>query len=148
MKRAVPLIALALLAACKVKQDDGKAAAPAAAALPAGMAKGPPPPPPYQMRPEFPGGNRLAGGDGKVLFEVHCGYCHLTGGMGTNLLTKQRMAAGEPPEKGLLANRTDLTADYVKQVVRMGKNAMPPQTRVDLTDAELDAVAAYLGKAK
>jgi hypothetical protein len=49
---------------------------------------------------------------------------------------------------GLLANRKDLTPDYVKLVVRHGKNAMPPQTKVDLTDPELDAVALYLGKAK
>lgn len=139
MKRAFVLGAVALLAACS-KPD--------ASAPPAQAGKGPPPPPPYQMRPENPGGNRMAGGDGKVLFEVHCGYCHLTGGMGTNLLTKQRMAAGEPPEMGLLANRKDLTPDYVKQVVRQGKNAMPAQTKVDLTDPELDAVALYLGKAK
>ncbi|AXU18929.1 hypothetical protein C7W88_07635 [Novosphingobium sp. THN1] len=106
------------------------------------------PPPPYQMRPVAPTGDRLKpGGDGKVLFEVHCGYCHLTGGMGTNLLTKQQVMAGNSPDKGLLANRTDLTADYVKTVVRMGKGAMPQQTKVDLTDAELDAVAKYLGKA-
>ncbi len=111
-------------------------------------AGGHPPMPPYMMRPEAPTGDRLKpGGDGKVLFEVHCGYCHLLGGMGTNLLTKQRMMMGETPDKGLLANRTDLTADYVKSVVRMGKNAMPAQTRVDVTDAELDAVAKYLGKA-
>ncbi|WP_088311125.1 c-type cytochrome [Novosphingobium sp. B 225] len=140
MKHVLTVAAVVLLAACS-KQGEAPAA-------PAQAGKGPPPPPPYQMRPEAPGGNRLAGGDGKTLFEVNCGYCHLTGGMGTNLLTKQRMAAGEPPEKGLLANRTDLTADYVKQVVRLGKNAMPPQTKVDLTDAELEAVAAYLGKAK
>lgn len=118
----------------------------AVAALPPGPPPGPPPP--YQMRPEAPAGDRLKpGGDGKTLFEVHCGYCHLTGGMGTNLLTKQRMMMGETPDKGLLANRTDLTADYVKSVVRMGKGAMPGQTKVDVTDAELDAVAKYLGKA-
>jgi mono/diheme cytochrome c family protein len=81
------------------------------------------------------------------LFEVHCGYCHLLGGMGTNLLTKQRIMAGDTPDKGLLANRTDLTADYVRSVVRMGKGAMPVQTRVDVTDAELQAVSRYLGKA-
>jgi mono/diheme cytochrome c family protein len=144
MKRALPLIAIALLAACEVKHDADQQQA---AAAPAKGAPGaPPPPPPYQMRPAAPTGNRLAGGDGKVLFEVHCGYCHLTGGMGTNLLTKQRMALGETPDKGLLVNRTDLTSDYVKQVVRAGKNAMPPQTRVDITDPELDAVALYLGK--
>ncbi len=138
MKRLFVLSAIALLAACSKHEPAAQAHA----------GKGPPPPPPYQMRPEAPTGNRLAGGDGKTLFEYHCGYCHLTGGMGTNLLTKQRMAAGEPPEMGLLANRKDLTADYVKLVVRRGKNAMPPQTRVDLTDAELGAVANYLGKAK
>lgn len=115
-----------------------------AAAPPAG---GPPPMPPYMMRPAYPEGDRLKpGGDGKVLFEAHCGYCHLPGGMGSNLLTKQRMMLGEPPENGVLSNRTDLTADYVKAVVRMGKNAMPPQTKVDVTDAELEAVAKYLGK--
>lgn len=124
----------------------------ASAALAQGVAAppGPPPgpPPPYQMRAAAPEGDRLRpGGDGRVLFEVHCGYCHLTGGMGTNLLTKQQVMAGNPPERGLLANRPDLTADYVRAVVRMGKGAMPAQTRVDVTDAELDAVARWLGKA-
>lgn len=140
MKRALALCALALLAAC------GKADESPAAKAPAG---GPPPIPPYQMRAELPSGNRLASGrDGKALFEHQCGACHLLGGMGTNLLTKQRLALGEPPEMGLLTNRKDLTPEYVKQVVRMGKNAMPPQTKVDLTDAELASVAAYLGKAQ
>lgn len=110
-----------------------------------------PPPmmmPPYIVRPVEPAGDRLKpGGDGKTLFEVHCGYCHLVGGMGTNLLTKQRMMMGEAPDKGLLANRADLTADYVKSVVRLGKGAMPAQTKVDVTDAELEAVSKYLGKA-
>ncbi|MDT0509127.1 cytochrome c [Novosphingobium sp. MMS21-SN21R] len=139
MKRALVIAAAALAAATA-----------AVAQAPGGVMAGPPPgpPPPYQMRPVAPAGDRLKpGGDGKVLFEVHCGYCHLAGGMGTNLLTKQQMMAGNPPEKGLLANRDDLTADYVKTVVRMGKGAMPQQTKVDVTDAELDAVAKYLGKA-
>ena len=58
------------------------------------------------------------------------------------------MMAGNGPEAGLIANRDDLTIAYVKTVVRQWKNAMPPQTRVDLTDAELDAVANYLAKGK
>ncbi len=147
MKRAamfvLPLLALA---ACNRGPEQADPAKPELAK--AGAPAGPPPPPPYQMRPAAPSGDRTKASDGKLAFEVHCGYCHLTGGMGTNLLTKQRMLAGEPPEKGLLVNRTDLTPDYVKQVVRGGKNAMPAQTRVDITDAELAAVAAYLGKAK
>lgn len=137
MKRAA-LLALLALAAC----NNNPAPAPQAAK------GGPPPLPPYQMRAAAPTGDRLvAGGDGEVLFSNHCGYCHLPAGMGTNLLTKQRMALGEPPENGLLTNRKDLTADYIKSVVRMGKVAMPRQTRVDITDAELEVVAAYLAKA-
>lgn len=141
----LPLLALA---ACNMGKDQGEAAPQGQAASGGPAAAGPPPPPPYQMRPAAPTGDRTTASDGKLAFEVHCGYCHLTGGMGTNLLTKQQMMAGKPPEMGLLANRTDLTPDYVKAVVRGGKNAMPAQTRVDITDAELNAVAAYLGKAK
>ncbi len=96
----------------------------------------------------LPAGDRLTGTkDGAVLFSNRCGACHLAGGMGTNLLTKQRMAAGLPPESGLLANRTDLTVAYVKIVVRKGKLAMPPLSRVEVTDAELEAIARYLAKA-
>lgn len=109
----------------------------------------PPPPPPYQMRAAAPAGDRLAAGrDGRALFENHCGYCHLTFGMGTNLLVKQRLAVGASPATALLANRDDLTAAYVHAIVRMGKGAMPPQTRVDVTDRELDSIAAWLGRGK
>lgn len=130
---AIPALPL-LLAACDTAPEAGK--------------DGPPAPPPYQMRAEMPAGDRLAAGrDGAALFSNRCGACHLAGGMGTNLLTKQRVMAGEPPETGLLEKRTDLTADYVKSVVRMGKVAMPRLSRTEVTDAELDAIAAYLGKA-
>lgn len=145
MKRAV-LFAVIALSACN---REPAAAPPTEAPKQAEAPKGPPPIPPYQIRAEQPSGNRLASGrDGKAVFEHQCGACHLAGGMGTNLLTVQRIKAGETPDKGMLTNRTDLTPDYVKQVVRMGKNAMPPQTKVDITDAELDSVALYLGKAK
>jgi mono/diheme cytochrome c family protein len=136
MTRAAWIIALAL-AGCQKGPASGESKG------------GPPPLPPYQMRAEAPKGDRLvARTDGAELFSNHCGYCHLAGGMGTNLLTKQRMMAGQPPETGLLVNRNDLTADYVKSVVRMGKVAMPRLTKVDVTDAELDAIATYLAKDK
>jgi mono/diheme cytochrome c family protein len=99
------------------------------------------------MRAMLPPGDRLTGvKDGAAEFSNRCGACHLAGGMGTNMLTKQRMTAGLPPESGLLANRKDLTRTYVKVVVRRGKLAMPRLTRVEVTDAELDAIASYLGK--
>lgn len=148
-RAALLIIPLFALAACNRGKDQAEAPPQQQVAAKAGAPAGPPPPPPpYQMRPKAPSGDRTTASNGEIAFGVHCGYCHLTGGMGTNLLTKQRMMAGEPPEKGLLTNRTDLTPDYIKSVVRQGKNAMPAQTRVDITDAELDAVAAYLGKDK
>jgi mono/diheme cytochrome c family protein len=104
--------------------------------------------PPYQMRAPLPVGDRLSSAkDGEALYSNRCGACHLVGGMGTNLLTKERVAAGLPPDTGLLANRTDLTRTMVKAAVRNGTLAMPRLTRVDVTDAELDAIARYLGKA-
>ena len=139
MRRAVILVALAL-AGCNVAGTGAQQE----------TTKGPPPgPPPYIMRDAMPAGDRLSTGrDGAALFSNRCGSCHLAGGMGTNLLTKQRVAAGQPPESGLLANRSDLTADYVKAVVRNGKVAMPPLSRVEVTDAELESIAGYLGKGK
>jgi cytochrome c len=140
MKR-LALIAVLLLSACKVAPTQDASKGPPAAG-------GPPPPPPYQIRAELPSGDRLvSSGHGEALFSNRCGTCHLAGGMGTNLLTKQRMMAGEPPESGLLANRRDLTADYVTSVVRMGKVAMPRLSRTEVTDTELEAIATYLGKA-
>ena len=113
-----------------------------------GPAGGPPPLLPYQMRALLPAGDRQNGQkDGRALFSNRCGACHLTGGMGTNLLTKERVAAGEAPQSGLLENRKDLTVEFTRMVVRRGKLAMPRLTRVDVTDAELDAIARYLGKA-
>ncbi len=142
-KMALALACVAALAACD-KMADKKVAAAAPAAPPAM----PHFVPMYQTRADAPAGDRLAAGrDGAALFSNRCGSCHLALGMGTNLLTKQRLAMGEPPENGLLANRKDLTSDYVKAVVRQGKMAMPRLTHVDVTDAELEAIAKYLGKA-
>ncbi|MEI9852174.1 MAG: cytochrome c [Sphingomonas sp.] len=137
--RRLALLAPLALAACNAQPAEP---AKAKGGPPTGM-------PVYQMRAEAPAGDRLAGGrDGAALFSNHCGACHLPGSMGTNLLVKQRLAAGQPPESALLTARTDLTPDYVKAVVRNGKMAMPRLSRVEVTDSELDAIAAYLGKAK
>jgi mono/diheme cytochrome c family protein len=145
MIRAAIASALALgaalaLAGCNFVKDD-TTDKPAA-----GPPGGAPPLPPYQMRAQLGAKeNRLKpSSDGATLFSHHCGACHLDFGMGTNVITAQLVPAGKPPEQGLLANRDDLTADYVKAVVRGGKGAMPRQTRVDITDAELDKVADWL----
>jgi mono/diheme cytochrome c family protein len=73
------------------------------------------------------------------LFEAHCGICHLKDGYATSIL-----AARLGPKRALLAVRQDLDANGIKSVVRGGVGGMPPQTRVDLADADLDRITAYL----
>jgi mono/diheme cytochrome c family protein len=112
-------------------------------------AGGPPPMPPYQMRAEAPPGDRTAPGrDGRALYSNLCGACHLPGGMGTNVLSAQMKASRRPMNEALLENRTDLGADYVTTVVRRGKGAMPPLSRVEVTDAELRSISVYLSSSR
>src|SRR5690348_13538512 len=77
--------------------------------------------------------------EGKALFNARCGYCHLAGGTGTLMLGRR---LGK--DKALLASRTDLRAEYIKKITRVGINSMPPHTRIEVPDSELDLIAAYL----
>jgi mono/diheme cytochrome c family protein len=77
--------------------------------------------------------------EGKALFQARCGYCHLSGGTGTLMLSRR---IGK--DKALLASRTDLSAEYIKKITRVGINSMPPHTRIEVPDSELNLIAAYL----
>jgi mono/diheme cytochrome c family protein len=79
--------------------------------------------------------------DGKALFTQRCSLCHQAEGGGTWMLGR-RLGA----DKALLESRTDLQPAYIRLVVRAGIASMPRFTRVDVSDAELDAIAAYLAK--
>lgn len=81
----------------------------------------------------------LAPDTGERAFHARCGYCHETGGTGTMMLERRLGSA-----KALLAGRTDLKAPYVRGVVRRGLKSMPAISRVEVTDAELDRIAAFL----
>jgi mono/diheme cytochrome c family protein len=82
--------------------------------------------------------------DGKALFTERCGMCHQTNGMGVGLLSRR---AGDT-SKGLLENRTDLSAAVVKVVVRNGIINMPRISRGEVSDPELNAIADYLSRGK
>ncbi|WP_428410335.1 c-type cytochrome [Hyphococcus sp.] len=82
---------------------------------------------------------RAAEGDPESVYLARCQYCHIQLGPGTITLSRRL-----GPEEALLANRTDLTEDYVKTVVRHGLNTMPALTRVEVSDAELELIAEYL----
>jgi len=75
----------------------------------------------------------------KAAFDTHCRKCHDVGGTGTFMLERR---LGK--DKALLETRTDLADAYIRHVVRNGVVSMPWISRVELTDAELDAIARYL----
>ena len=77
--------------------------------------------------------------EGMQAFRARCGYCHLERRTGT-LMLERRLGK----EQALLEQRTNLEAGYIRSVVRGGLKSMPALTRVDVTDAELDAIGAYL----
>jgi mono/diheme cytochrome c family protein len=76
---------------------------------------------------------------GRQAFEHRCGMCHRDGGTGTFILARR---LGK--EQSLLEKRGDLQPVYVRHVVRWGLVNMPRIGRVELPDADLEAVIAYL----
>jgi mono/diheme cytochrome c family protein len=76
---------------------------------------------------------------GKHLYDRTCIYCHGPGVWGTNRLAKRI-----DKEHALLESRTDLSAVGIRAIVRSGVGSMPPLRKTELSDSELDAIAAYL----
>ncbi len=85
-----------------------------------------------------------AAADGKAVFQKWCAPCHGSG------LGKPGSEALQAKYKGakpaLLEERTDLTAETVKTIVRTGIYTMPPFRKTEISDPELDLLAAYLAR--
>jgi (+)-pinoresinol hydroxylase len=84
---------------------------------------------------------------GHEVFKRWCEPCH---GRAPSLPATAGLAIkykGKIP--AALEERTDLTVEAVKTFVRTGAFSMPPFRKTELSDADLDALAAYLaGKSK
>lgn len=81
--------------------------------------------------------------NGERLFGEECAFCHVGKTTGAMMLSRRL-----EPDQADITRRTDLDVDYVKAVVRNGLVNMPPFSRVELTDAQLDEIAAYLTRNK
>jgi (+)-pinoresinol hydroxylase len=81
--------------------------------------------------------------DGQATFQKWCAPCHDAGPMhgGTAGLANKYKGTNENP---VLAERTNLTPDFVRATVRTGVNAMPPFRRTEISNAQLDALAQWL----
>ena len=48
----------------------------------------------------------------------------------------------------LLDERTDLSPELIRTAVRHGMNVMPPLRKTEVSDANLDAIVAYLTRTR
>lgn len=78
---------------------------------------------------------------GEKVFDKWCSDCHSTA-EGPGSLALQRKYKGEIP--AVLEQRSDLTPDFVRPVVRQGMSFMPSFRKTEISDADLELLAAYL----
>ena len=79
---------------------------------------------------------------GYVQYQNYCSMCHGEGPGKPGTLALQAKYKGAEP--ALLDKRTDLTSQLVKTFVRNGVSIMPFFRKTEISDADLDAIAAYL----
>ena len=82
---------------------------------------------------------------GKQVFDYWCAPCHAPGPghPGTQGLQIKYRGTETP---AVLEDRTDLTPAVVRTFVRQGVLSMAPFRKTEITDAELDALGAYLSR--
>lgn len=81
---------------------------------------------------------------GMQVYDYWCATCHGSGrgNPGTTALAAKYKGATDRP--ALLADRTDLTPQAVQFFVRNGISIMPMFRKTEVSDADLDAISAYL----
>jgi mono/diheme cytochrome c family protein len=82
---------------------------------------------------------------GQKVFSYWCAPCHAAGPAhpGTQSLEIKYRDSNLP---AVLEERRDLTPEFVRTIVRSGILSMPPFRKTEISDAELDDIAAYLSK--
>jgi mono/diheme cytochrome c family protein len=89
---------------------------------------------------------------GKVVYERVCAPCHGRGAGtdGAAMLPGSAALAAKYQGKlsPFLEDRSDLNADALKVFVRRGVGAMPMFRKTEISDSEIEAVAAYLSASK
>jgi mono/diheme cytochrome c family protein len=79
---------------------------------------------------------------GYLQFQNSCAVCH--GASPERPGTRALAAKYKGRLSALLEARTDLTPDLIKYTVRHGVTVMPPFRKTEVSDADLDAIVAYL----
>jgi mono/diheme cytochrome c family protein len=81
---------------------------------------------------------------GRLVYERWCAACHDPGieHPGTNALTTKYKGV----KSGVILEWNDLPAELVRHLVRTGMSVMPHFRKTEISDAELEALAAYLSR--
>jgi mono/diheme cytochrome c family protein len=79
---------------------------------------------------------------GYVQYENYCSVCHGEGVGKPGTMALQAKYKGALP--ALLEKRTDLTPELIRTYVRQGFSVMPIFRKTEISDADLDAIIAYL----
>ena len=86
--------------------------------------------------------NPPAADRGREVYQYWCATCHGRGAGSPGTVALQAKYAGKVP--AVLEDRTDLSAATVRFFVRRGVSIMPFFRKTEVSDADLDAIAAYL----
>lgn len=86
---------------------------------------------------------------GAAVYQYWCAACHSSGrgNPGTAALAA-KYKGRQPAIPAVLTERTDLTAQSLRFFVRKGVSVMAPFRKTEITDADLDALSAYLTRNK
>jgi (+)-pinoresinol hydroxylase len=79
---------------------------------------------------------------GAAVYRRWCVPCHGAGPDKPGTGALQEKYHGKRPAQ--LEQRSDLSAEFVRQIVRQGVSVMPPFRKTEISDTELAALAAYL----
>ncbi len=79
---------------------------------------------------------------GNEVYQYWCVACHGRGAGNPGTVALEALYKGEKPAE--LEDRTDLTPELTKFFVRNGVSVMPFFRKTEISDADLEALAAYL----
>ena len=79
---------------------------------------------------------------GNDVFQNWCAPCHAPGARHPGTQALEALYKGAKP--AALEQRTDLLPELTRAFVRTGVSVMPPFRKTEISDADLEALAAYL----
>ncbi len=80
---------------------------------------------------------------GEKVFQQWCIHCHGEDNSGPGTL---RLSWDKGEDKSLLTERDDLDREYIRFIVRRGLDEMPSFRITEISEAELNALADFLGR--